>query len=220
MSVISDSTLSAVNQTTLSSQTASTAEDLSNNFMTLLIAQLQNQDPLKPLENAELTSQLAQINTVNGVEKLNKTMTGITGQIEASQQIQATALMGHGVLVPGERVLVGTGESTPFGLESASGATGVVVTVKDSLGQVVRTFEIDSIAAGVESFTWDAKLADGTAAPDGAYSVSATAEKGAVSTLNFAVVTGVSKTPTGPKIDLGTLQSVSLDQVRQVISRK
>ena len=114
---IDSSTLGAVNQTANGTSSGkSAAQDLQNNFMTLLITQLKNQDPLKPMENAELTSQLAQINTVQGIQDLNKTMSNITTQINTSQQIQAASLIGHGVLVPGDRVLVGSGQTTPFGI--------------------------------------------------------------------------------------------------------
>src|SRR5690554_6716743 len=111
---ISDST--ALNAAAAASR--STTDELRDNFMTMLITQLKNQDPLNPLENNELTSQLAQINTVSGIEALNDTLNGINKQIEAGQSLQAAALIGRGVLVPGHRLLVGEeGATTPFGID-------------------------------------------------------------------------------------------------------
>lgn len=84
-----------------SSLTGSNAADLQSSFLTLLVAQLKNQDPTNPLQNNELTTQLAQISTVSGIEKLNTTLGSISGQIDNSQSLQASTLIGHGVMIPG-----------------------------------------------------------------------------------------------------------------------
>lgn len=224
---IDSSTLSALNQTSNTTSTSgSAAQDLQNNFMTLLVAQLKNQDPLKPMENAELTSQLAQINTVQGIQDLNKTMSNITTQINTSQQMQAASLIGHGVLVPGNRVLVGTDvtsgvtQTTPFGIELPKDADSVKVTIVDASGVEARSFDLGAMKAGVNDFTWDGKLADGSVAPDGAYKVSVVASTNGVAqdvtALTYGVVNGVSKTADGGALlDLGgTLDPVKLTDVR------
>lgn len=219
---IDPNVMTQVNQPAKTNVQGSTADELSSNFMTLLITQLQNQDPLNPLENAELTSQLAQINTVNGIENLNKTMSSITSQIDASQQLQATILINRGVLVPGDRVLVGSGEATPFGIEMESPAENVTVTLLDAQGSVVREFELGAMKSGVESFNWDGKLADGSVAPDGAYRVRISASNGGqampVQSLHYGLVQGVTNTPEGIMLDLGGAYGrVLLTDIRQVI---
>lgn len=202
--------------------------DLRENFMTLLITQLKNQDPLKPMENAELTSQLAQINTVSGIEELNTTLKGINGQIEAGQTLQAAALIGKGVLVPGNTILVGQNEegesvATPFGLELKGPADEVKVTITGKDGSVIRQFDLGELKAGVDSFTWDGKLADGTTwAEKGAYTVSVEASSDGkpveVKTLNYALVGGISIGAGGPLLDLGpTFGRVGLQEVRQIL---
>lgn len=202
--------------------------DLRENFMTLLITQLKNQDPLKPMENAELTSQLAQINTVSGIEELNTTLKGINGQIEAGQTLQAAALIGKGVLVPGNTILVGQSEegesvATPFGLELKGPADAVKVTITGKDGSVIRQFDLGELKAGVDSFTWDGKLADGTTwAEKGAYTVSVEASSDGkpveVKTLNYALVGGISIGADGPLLDLGpTFGRVGLQEVRQIL---
>jgi flagellar basal-body rod modification protein FlgD len=191
--------------------------------MTLLTTQLKNQDPTKPMENAELTSQLAQINTVSGIEDLNKTMSSITSQISTSQQLQASALIGHGVLVDGSNILVGEGETTPFGFELASPAEKVTISIKNGAGDVVRTYDVGALKAGVQSYSWDGKVTDGTVAPDGAYTFSVSASTGGVAQdateLNYGLVSGVSKDASGnAMLDLGgTYGQVKLTDVRQVI---
>lgn len=197
------------------------SEDLSSNFMTLLTTQLQNQDPTKPMENAELTSQLAQINTVSGIEELNTTMTAITGQISTGQSLQATLLVGKGVLIEGDRILVGEeGVTTPFGMEFAQGADNVNVTIKNSAGETVRTYALGAVAAGVSDYQWDGKLTDGTDAPQGAYTFSVEASALGVSKtptlLNYGLVSGVSKAADGSSLlDMGgTVGQVKLSDVR------
>ena len=120
-----------------------------------LVAQLKNQDPTNPMENNELTSQLAQISTVSGIEKLNTTLGSISGQIDNSQSLQASNLIGHGVMIPGTTVLAGTGSeegavttTTPFGVELQQAADKVTATITDKNGAVVRTIDIGELTAG------------------------------------------------------------------------
>ena len=81
---MNDPSTSGVNAATgKSSLTGSNAADLQSSFLTLLVAQLKNQDPTNPLQNNELTTQLAQISTVSGIEKLNTTLGSISGQIDS-----------------------------------------------------------------------------------------------------------------------------------------
>lgn len=214
--------LNSINGTTGTTTTQTTAQNLQNNFMTLLVTQLKNQDPLKPLENSELTSQLAQINTVNGIENLNTAIQSITGQIDAGQMLQAAALVGRSVLVPGDRVLVGSAQATPFGFELNSAADSVKVSILNSSGAVVREFDLGAMEAGIESFSWDATLADGSQAPDGAYQVKieATYEDTAVTTtaLTYGEVGAVGSSSDGPLLDMGvTLGRIKLSDVRQIL---
>lgn len=82
------------------------SEDIKGNFLTLLITQMKNQDPTNPMQNNELTSQLAQISTVEGIETLNKTVNNIVGQIDQSQALKASSLVGRGVMVSGNKIVV------------------------------------------------------------------------------------------------------------------
>lgn len=132
------------------------------------------------MQNNELTTQLAQINTVSGIEKLNTTLGSISGQISGNQSIQASSLIGHGVMVPGKEILVGNDagkvSTTPFGVELERTADSVTATISDATGKVVRTIELGGLTAGVHSFSWDGSLEDGTNAPDGSYTVAINAK--------------------------------------------
>ncbi|EIW8577502.1 flagellar hook assembly protein FlgD [Klebsiella aerogenes] len=208
-----------------SASKSSTSQDLHNSFLTLLVAQLKNQDPTNPMQNNELTSQLAQINTVQGIEKLNTTLGAISGQINSNQSLQASALIGHGVMVPGNNILVGSKEgqvsTTPFGVELERAADQVTATITNANGQVVRTIEIGGLTAGVHAFTWDGSLDDGTAAPDGAYKVAINAkgngEQLVARSLHFGMVNGVINDSNGVKLDLGLAGNASLEEVRQIL---
>jgi hypothetical protein len=96
--------LTNTSSTKFSSLTGSNASDLQSSFLTLLVAQLKNQDPTNPMQNNELTTQLAQISTVSGIEKLNTTLVP-SPAINSSQSLQAANLIGHGVMIPGPRFL-------------------------------------------------------------------------------------------------------------------
>lgn len=226
------SVLSSINDTTDNtisnagtSTTKSTADDLSSNFLTLLVAQLKNQDPTNPMDNAQLTSQLAQINTVSGIEKLNTTLGSISGQINSNQSVQATALIGHGVMVAGKAILVGSADgkvsTTPFGLELERTVDTANVTISDASGKVVKTISLGAQTAGVHSYTWDGTQDDGTPAPDGSYSFSINATNGGeqmvATPLNYALVNGVTNDSSGAVLDLGVRGTSTLANVRQIL---
>ena len=231
MSVVSNinDTSSSSASSALSSTGTNSSSDLQSSFLTLLVAQLKNQDPTNPLQNNELTSQLAQISTLSGIEKLNTTLGSISGQIDSSQSLQASSLVGHGVMIPGSTILAGKSagsenesvDTTPFGIELTQAADKVTATITDGNGKVIRTLNMGAQTAGVHTFTWDGKLDDGTAAPDGAYNISFAASQGTtqlvVQPLQFALVQGVTLGKDGNKLDLGTYGTTTMDQVRQII---
>lgn len=199
-------------------------DEMRDSFMTLLVTQLRNQDPMNPLENAELTSQLAQINTVSGIEKLNSTLSGINSQIETGQNLQATGLIGKGILVPGDRLLVGEeGITTPFGVELQAPAHKLQANIVNGAGVIVSSMSLENVKAGVESFVWDGNLTNGDVAPPGSYrvQVEATNRDGKpvfATALNYAVVSGLSTDPVnGLRLDLGGIaEQVRLDEIRQI----
>lgn len=84
------------------------SKELEDRFLKLLIAQMRNQDPTNPMDNSQLTSQLAQISTLAGIEKLNMTVQGVSGRMDDNSAMNASRLIGKGVMVPGDRILVQT----------------------------------------------------------------------------------------------------------------
>ncbi|NOG32738.1 flagellar hook assembly protein FlgD [Halomonas sp. TBZ9] len=208
----------------------SESDELRQSFLTLLITQLENQDPLNPLENAEMTSQLAQINTVSGIEQLNETLQGITQQMDAGKMLQASGLIGNAVLVPGNSVKVsnnedGSANATPFGVELDQPAQRLEITVRSQGGEVVYTEQVENVNAGVQSFSWDGLNSDGEPLPPGDYRVSLNAidsegEEMDSQALNYALVQGVSPAESNGEVrlDLGAVYGqVGLEQIKQIL---
>jgi flagellar basal-body rod modification protein FlgD len=169
---------------TMNVKTAPTSTDTvdadTNKFMTLLVTQLKNQDPMNPLDNAQLTSQLAQLSTVTGVNKLNTTLESLKTSYQSSEAMSATNMIGHGVFVEGNFVNLAKGQSI-LGANLTTGAEDVKLIVTDPVtGKDIKTIELGTQAAGIVPVTWDG-IADGgtTALKDGKYSFRVVATNGA-----------------------------------------
>src|SRR5512132_668446 len=93
-----------------SAMTSGTVEEAQDRFLTLLVTQLKNQDPLNPLDNAQITSQLAQLSTVNGINQLNTTLASLSASMDAKQYLQAAGLVGHAVVVDGNALTLADGK--------------------------------------------------------------------------------------------------------------
>ncbi|MBV2234795.1 MAG: flagellar hook assembly protein FlgD [Sterolibacterium sp.] len=190
-------------------------------FLKLLTAQLKNQDPLNPLDNAQMTSQLAQISTVDGITKLNATMQSMLNSSTESQTLQMAALIGHAVLVQGNNLTLKDGQSIG-GIDMAGVADSVVATIKDANGMVVRTLELGARDAGTGNYTWDGIADNGEPAADGMYSVSFSAKQGGESVsatpLEYVAVTSVVRNSQGIALTVGNQDTlVSLSDVKQII---
>jgi flagellar basal-body rod modification protein FlgD len=190
-------------------------------FMTLLITQLKNQDPLNPLDNAQVTSQLAQLNTVTGINKLNDTLETLKTDLASSQSAQAVNMINHGVLAAGTSMQVSEGKAI-FGVEVGSFADQVQVDIKNGSGKVVHSLTMNSVDAGVLPLAWDGKLADGTTTADGTYTVAVTATTGGnaltdTKALAFGTVASVSTGPTGAKLNVPGLGQLTMDDIKQVL---
>lgn len=132
------------------------AEDQSNRFLKLLVAQMSNQDPLNPMDSAQVTSQMAQISTVQGVQTLNKTVSGLDNQFTQLQTMQGAALVGHDVATDGNALRVDpqthAGEG---GFQIDSPATSVNVDILNPAGATVGTVKLGPQGAGSHAFDFD-----------------------------------------------------------------
>jgi flagellar basal-body rod modification protein FlgD len=128
-------------------------DDGQDRFLRLLVTQMQNQDPLNPMDNAQVTSQMAQIQTVSGLEKLNGTVAGLHAQFGQLQALQGAALVGRDVVVPGDRLQPVDGAQRG-GFALAAPADEVRIEVLDGAGRVVDTLTLDARDAGRHDFEW------------------------------------------------------------------
>ena len=189
-------------------------------FLKLLVTQLKNQDPLNPMDNAQMTSQLAQISTVDGIEKLNQTLQMILNGNNENQALQAAALVGHGVLVPGSGLALAGGMAVG-GIELAEPADRVTVVIKDASGLAVKTLELGGMEAGSRAFAWDGVADSGTPAAEGAYTIAVSAQRGdakvGATTLEMGVVSSVARTSQGVSLNVGALGTFNMSAVREIL---
>jgi flagellar basal-body rod modification protein FlgD len=176
-------TFSALNQASSVVKTTNDAGS-ADRFLKLLVTQMQNQDPLNPMDNAQITSQMAQINTVNGIEQLNTTVEGLNTQFSQLQALAGASLVGRDVVLAGKNVIVegGVGKG---GFDLASAADKVKVEVLSPGGRVVETLDLGAQTAGRQFFDWKApQLADNTAG----YTFRITATKGTATVPTTALM--------------------------------
>jgi len=167
---------------TSSSSKSTTAAASEDRFLKLLVAQLNNQDPMNPMDNAQMTSQLAQINTVSGIQTLNDTMKSMATQIAALQSLQGSATIGHDVLTEGSTldIVDGVGKGS---FDLSAKADAVKVQVSTAGGTVLGTVNLGAQEKGRQAFTWDASAYTGSG--DLSFKVTATNGGTAVTTTSL-----------------------------------
>lgn len=221
---------SPINAATVSSaKNQDLMDSTQDRFLTLLVTQLRNQDPLNPMDNAQVTSQIAQLSTVNGIKQLNNTLLALSGQMDISQSMQAANLIGKNILVSGTKVSLGSDPSnpmvkqaTPFGVDLMSASTKTVVSILDSSGVLIRKIDLGAQPPGVLSLNWDGLDETGAPAPDGAYRVQVSASDAqgqpvSAQTLTSGTVSSVAYSSEGPKLDLGLTGIYSLSDIRKIM---
>lgn len=152
---------------------STSAQDQSDRFLKLLVAQLNNQDPMNPMDNAQMTSQIAQINTVSGIQQLNDTIKSMAAQYTSMQVMQGAAMIGRQVIAEGSSMSVNAGVGTAA-LSLDSDASSVQVQVLSPSGLVIDQFDMGALPAGVHNIQWDASKYTGSGTPG----ISITAKQG------------------------------------------
>ena len=214
-----NSSLASNSSTGTASSTS--AAGLQNSFMTLLVAQLQNQDPMNPMDSSQMTSQLAQISTVDGINKLNSTLQALSSSMGTSQSVSAaTGLIGHNVLVPGSSINLTANTPATAGVQLSQPVDGLVIKIQDGSGNTVRTLQLGAQQAGVIPFSWDGKTDSVSSAAAGTYHIVATAVQAGNSvpatTLSYGAVDSVTLGTQGASLNLGTLGTAALSSVVMV----
>jgi len=213
----SQALLNSVNGTT--STTTSDVNATQDRFIKLLVTQMQNQDPLNPMDNAAVTSQMAQLSTVTGINTLNTTLNSLISSVQTGQSYQASSMIGHNVLVAGSSVTTSGGGGN-FGVDLPVGADNVSVAIKDSSGNAIRTIALGAQSAGTLPLSWDGITDTGSVAPTGSYQFAVTATTAGQSvqadSLAYAQVMSISNNTSGIKLNLSNLASVGTGDVKEI----
>lgn len=209
-----------VNGTATPKASTNTTQGTEDRFLKLLVTQMKNQDPLNPLDNAQVTSQMAQLSTVTGVEKLNTTLAAMSQSFMSSQSMQAAGMIGHSVLAAGSDLNVKDGKANSGGIDLQGNADKLTVAVKDSTGKVVRSIDLGAQTTGTVPFQWDGKTDADTVAPDGKYTFSVAATQGTdnvtANPLAQGKVTSVTLGATGISLNIEGLGVIDATKVSQI----
>ena len=200
--------VTALNPTTTSATTTATknAADTQDRFLKLLVAQMKNQDPMNPMDNAQVTSQMAQIQTVSGISTLDTSVKGLTAQFGQMQALQSVGLVGHDVSVAGNRLAfaAGKGEGS-YELDSAADA--VKLEILSPAGSVLDTVQLGAQGTGRQNFTWPSDKYDDSAKLN--FRITASKGAAAVTSTTFTQDKVVAVNTSGAKLQL-QLQNLGL----------
>ncbi len=205
--------------TTGTSSTKDSVENPQDRFLKLLVTQMKNQNPLKPLDNAEVTSQLAQISTVTGIEKLNGTLQKLLSGVEDSRVVEAANLIGHKVLVPGDTLSLENSVAVG-GFELTQPVDEMTITILDGSGIAVHTIPRGAQPAGINTFMWDGITSSGTPVADGNYTFAISAKQGdkeiTANPLALGLVNSVSPGEHDAILDMGKLGLFGMADIKQI----
>ncbi|MFJ3485428.1 flagellar hook assembly protein FlgD [Pseudomonas sp. NPDC090202] len=145
-----------------------------DSFLTLLVTQMQNQNPLDPQDNTQFVAQLAQFSSLETMQNLSTSVDAIGGMYQATSAVQAASLVGRTVIVNSDSTNVDTTKTFTGQIDLPTTSTLTTVKIYDSEKHLVRTVELGEQKAGERAFTWDGKNAEGEPVPSGNYTFTAT----------------------------------------------
>lgn len=191
-------------------------------FLRLMVAQVQNQDPLEPQANGEFISQLAQFSTNDGITKMQKSLEQLASSLQSNQALQASALVGRKVLAQSDVLNLGSEGDVKAGIDMIPGLSNLTASVYSSTGELIKTIPLGQPESGFYQFSWDGTGQDNQRVAAGKYNVKVTGrydgQEVALKTMTSANIDSVSlgQNGEGLKLNLAGIGSVTLDQVRQV----
>ena len=192
------------------------ADEQQNRFLKLLVAQLNNQDPLNPMDNAQMTSQMAQINTVSGINQLNETMKSMAAQFTSMQMMQGAGMIGHGVMLKSNTLSIDNGKARGA-VDLPGNADKVSVQILSPGGQLLDTLNLGALAAGRHAFEWDASKYTDVGSP--VFNVVATAGKQTVAAVALAqdTITSIETNGTSMSLQLKGRPPIAYEAVQAIL---
>lgn len=189
-------------------------------FLKLMTAQLQNQDPFEPVDNTQMIAQMAQFSSLAGISEMSSTLKAIAEKLGGTSTSEAVSYIGKTVLAQGNVAYGRTTGGLAGGVELGADATNVSVTIKSAAGEVLKTVDLGAQDAGTLYFDWDGKTAAGEDAGTGPFTISVEATSGAdavpATTLVWAPVQSVSTTTGKTVLTLPGIGEVPATDIRQI----
>ena len=195
---------------------ASDANASQDRFLKLLVAQLNNQDPMNPMDNAQMTSQMAQINTVTGIQQVNETLKSMAQQFTSLQVLQGASMVGHGVLIE-SNTLTRSGGVASGAVDLDAKADAVKVEILSPGGQLLDTLNLGALAAGRHSFDWNSSTYKGTGEPSFRITATLGGQPVASSALARDTVTSVGSDNGGMSLQLQGRSAVAYSSIKAIL---
>jgi flagellar basal-body rod modification protein FlgD len=142
-------------------------------FLTLMLAQLQNQDPTSPVDSNTFLTQLAQLSEVQGITSLNTNFSALSSSLTSNQALQASSLLGHQALVNSSTATLAAGAGVSGAVNVPQTTSQVTLSITDSSGALVNQINLGPQSAGLANFSWNGMAGNGSPAPAGTYTLSA-----------------------------------------------
>jgi flagellar basal-body rod modification protein FlgD len=197
-----------------------------DDFLQLMITQLKNQDPFKPLDPSQYVGQLAQFSSVSGLKEINTAISGLTDSLRGNRVLDGASMIGRTVVAGGNQVYLGVPTADRTGIAGAitvpKGTTSLQLVVKDASGANVKTVALDP-SSGLHGFQWDGTNDAGAAVAGGSYKVELLANvAGTTESLKTSIAAAVSSVALDPTtgallLDTDTLGEVSMSDVERVL---
>jgi flagellar basal-body rod modification protein FlgD len=193
----------------------------SSDFMTLMITQLKNQDPMKPQDPSEFLGQLAQFSTVSGIQNMQASMTELAGSMRSAQVLNGASLVGREILASSTKANLLTGGHVNGAVDIPNAVKDAQLSIKDSTGQLIRKIDLKDSGDGLTEFTWDGLTSTGQPAAPGSYEFEITAKSGdetySFDPLLTSKVASVTIDPTRGDLILNTdIGPVAISDVQRV----
>jgi flagellar basal-body rod modification protein FlgD len=221
-----DSSSSLINSTAANNAATNKANDelTQSDFVELLVAQVKNQDPTKPMDPSEFMNQLTQSSMVNGINDLQKSFDSLATKLSSDQSLQAAGLVGKSVLVPGGQGLLTAGGSINGQLNLERQASDVKINIFNTQGELVKTMPLGGHKAGELQFKWDGFSDGGTVLPQGEYLVTAEAlidgDQQAIAVSLETRIDSINLNQNGAQagtlLNLASGQTVTLEEIQQI----
>jgi len=215
---------SLINQLGLGAKPDEKKEDFGQQeFLTLMLAQLQNQSPLEPIKNGEFLTQMAQFNSAAGMADLNKSFGEIVTTLQSGQALQASSLVGRSVLIESGQGHLSTDQSLKGVIELPTGIGNMTINIHGQNGELIRQLEFGPQSVGDVNFAWDGIGDDGETNPPGNYFITAEVQvEGETFSLKTYVKTSIESVTIGQGgqglvLNLPELGSIQLDQVHKIL---